>query len=52
MILMARARANDPLLKHRFLVSIPGLPNGMGFTKVSGLKKEIGVVEYNEGGYS
>lgn len=49
---MARARVNDPVLKHRYSVSIPGLPNGMGFSKVSGLKKELGVVEYNEGGYT
>lgn len=49
---MARARVNDPLLKHKYLVSVPGLPSGMGFSKVSGLKREIGVVEYNEGGYS
>lgn len=48
---MARSRANDPLLKHKYLVSIPGLPNGMGFSKVSNLKKELGVVEYREGGY-
>lgn len=49
---MARSRVNDPLLKHKYLVSIPGLPTGMGFSKVSGLKKEVGVIEYAEGGYS
>ena len=49
---MARARVNDPLLKHKYVVSIPGLPSGMGFSKVSGLKRELGVVEYNEGGYN
>lgn len=49
---MARSRVNDPLQKHKFTVSIPGLPSGMGFQKVSGLKRELGVVEYNEGGYS
>lgn len=49
---MARSRVNDPLLKHKYLVSIPGLPNGMGFSKVSNLKRELGVVEYSEGGYS
>ena len=49
---MARSRANDPLLKHRYVVSIPGLPSGMGFSKVSGLKSSIGVVEYAEGGYT
>jgi phage tail-like protein len=31
---------------------MPGLPAGMGFQKVSGLSREIGVVEYDEGGYS
>lgn len=49
---MARSRVNDPLLKHKYIVSIPGLPSGMGFSKVSGLKRELGVVEYNEGGYN
>lgn len=47
-----RTRVNDPLLKHKYIVSIPGLPSGMGFSKVSGLKRELGVVEYSEGGYS
>ena len=47
-----RARINDPLLKHKYLVTIPGLPTGMGFSKASGLKRELGVVEYSEGGYS
>lgn len=36
----------------KFRVSMPGLPAGMGFQKVSGLTREIGVVEYDEGGYS
>jgi phage tail-like protein len=36
----------------KFRVSMPGLPAGMGFQKVSGLSREIGVVEYDEGGYS
>lgn len=49
---MARSRANDPVLKHRYAVSIPGLPSGMGFSKVSGLSAELGVVEYAEGGYT
>jgi phage tail-like protein len=49
---MARTYANDPLQMFRFRVSIPGLPAGMGFQKVSGLTREIGVVEYDEGGYS
>ena len=49
---MARSRANDPLQKFKFQVSVPGLPTGMGFNKVSGLKREVGVVEYAESGYS
>ena len=49
---MPRVMSNDPLLKYKYVVSIPGLPSGMGFNKVSALKKELGVVEYNEGGYS
>lgn len=49
---MARSRANDPVLKHRYAVSIPGLPSGVGFSKVSGLSAELGVVEYAEGGYT
>lgn len=49
---MARTYANDPLQMFKFRVSMPGLPAGMGFQKVSGLSREIGVVEYDEGGYS
>lgn len=49
---MARSRVNDPLMKCKYLVSIPGLPTGIGFSKISNLKRAIGVVEYNEGGYS
>ena len=49
---MARTYANDPLQMFKFRVSMPGLPAGMGFQKVSGLTKEVGVVEYDEGGYS
>lgn len=49
---MARSVVNDPLQKFKYVVSIPGLPNGMGFNKVSALKRELGTVEYTEGGYS
>ncbi len=48
---MARTVANDPLQKMQYRVSIPGLPEGIGFTKVSGLKREVGSVEYKECGY-
>ena len=49
---MARTYTNDPLQMFKFRVSMPGLPAGIGFQKVSGLTREIGVVEYDEGGYS
>lgn len=48
---MARTYVNDPLQAFKFRVTLPGLPTGMGFNKVSGLTKEVGVVEYDEGGY-
>ena len=48
---MARTVANDPLQKYMFRVTIPGLPSGLGFSKVSGLVREMGVTEYSEGGY-
>lgn len=46
-----RTLANDPLQKFMFRVSIPGTPAGMGFQKVGGLTREVGVVEYLEGMY-
>lgn len=48
---MSRARVSDPLQKFKFTVTIPGLPSGFGFNKMSGIKRDTGVVEYNEGGY-
>lgn len=48
---MGRIVANDPLQKYRFKVSVPGLPAGMGFQKVSGIAREVEVVEYDEGGF-
>jgi len=47
-----RSVANDPLNKYKFRVTIPGLATGIGFQKVSGLKREMGILEYSEGGYS
>ena len=47
----ARTIANDPLQKFMFRVTIPGLPSGLGFQKVGGLTREVGVVEYLEGLY-
>ena len=49
---MGRSIANDPLQKYKYRVTIPGLPSGIGFTKVSGLKREVGVAEYEESGYN
>lgn len=47
----ARTTASDPLQKFMFRVTINGMPSSIGFQKVSGLSKEMGVVEYREGGY-
>jgi len=49
---MARTFSNDPLLKFKYRVSIPGMPTSMGFNKVSGLKRTINPVSYSEGGYA
>lgn len=35
-----------------FRVTVPGLPSGMGFQKVGGLTREVGVIEYLEGMYA
>ena len=47
----ARTTSSDPLQKFKFRLTIPGLPSGIGFQKVSGLTQEVGVTEYTEGGY-
>lgn len=47
----ARTSSEDPLQQFKFRVTIPGLPTTIGFQKVSGLTKEVGVVEYDESGY-
>lgn len=47
----ARTTSADPLQKFKFRLTIPGLPTGIGFQKVSGLSQEVGVAEYDEGGY-
>lgn len=49
---MPRVTSQDPLQGHKFRISIPGLSNAVGFKKISGLSKELGVVEYDEGGYT
>lgn len=48
---MARTVANDPLMKFGFRLTVPGLPSGIGFQKVSGLTQEVEVTEYSESGY-
>lgn len=48
----ARTTSVDPLQKFKFRLTIPGLPAGIGFQKVSGLTQEVGVTEYDEGGFS
>lgn len=47
----ARTASLDPLQKYRFRVIIPNITSEIGFTTVSGLDLEVGVSEYNEGGY-
>lgn len=48
---MARTIQQDPLQSFMFKVSISGLPTGVGFQKVSGLSREVAVVEYLENMY-
>lgn len=48
---MPRVTTQDPLQGYNFRISIPGVPNSVGFKKIGGLSEEIGVVEYDEGGY-
>lgn len=44
----SRTIESDPLQSFMFKVSIPGLPTGVGFQKVSGLSREVEVIEYFE----
>lgn len=48
---MPRSSTQDPSQKAHFRVSITGLPS-IGFMKVSGLKAETAVIEYDEGGFT
>ena len=48
----ARTTSVDPLQKFKFRLTVPGLPSGIGFQKVSGLTHEVGVTEYDEGGFN
>lgn len=48
----ARTTSVDPLQKFKFRLTVPGLPSGIGFQKVSGLTHEVAVTEYDEGGFN
>lgn len=48
---MPRTYVDDPLQAFQFRVTIPGLPKGVGFKKVSGLNIEYSILEYDEGAY-
>lgn len=47
----ARTSSEDPLQKFKFRVTIPGIPSQIGFQKVSGLSKEVNVIEYDESAF-
>lgn len=49
---MARTTSQDPLQSFMFKVQISGLPTGVGFQKISGLSREVAVVEYLENMYA
>ena len=46
-----RTFASDPLMSFKFKVSISGISSTIGFKSVSGLTREIEVVEYLENAY-
>ena len=48
----SRTITADPLQTFQFQIAIAGLPTGVGFQKISGLSREVGVVEYLENRYS
>ena len=43
-----RTFSSDPLQSYKFRVSISGIPSTIGFKSVSGLSREVEVVEYLE----
>lgn len=47
----SRTVSDDPLMKFKFRLTVPGLPTTIGFQKVSGLTQEVAITEYDEGGY-
>ena len=44
-----RSILDDPLQKYKFRVTLPGMPAGAGFSKMSGMTDEVDVIEYCEG---
>lgn len=48
---MARTFTEDPLQKFNFTIALDGLPAAVGFQKIGGLSREIGVSTYYEAGY-
>ena len=44
-----RSVLDDPLQKYKFRVTLPGMPAGAGFSKMSGMVDEVEVIEYCEG---
>ena len=49
--LAARTVTADPLQSFMYRVAIDGLPSNVGFQKISGLSREVAVVEYLENMY-
>lgn len=45
---MSRTIEEDPLQAFMFKVQIEGLPTGIGFQKISGISREVEVIEYFE----
>lgn len=43
-----RSFSADPLMGYKFRVSISGIPDSIGFQKISGMSREVEVVEYLE----
>lgn len=46
-----RSLNDDPLQKFKYRVTVAGMPSGAGFSKVSGLSREVDVIKYVEGMY-
>ena len=48
-VFAGRSVLDDPLQKYKFRLTVPGMPNGAGFSKCSGMTDEVDVIEYCEG---